>query len=96
MFIRELKRLKPSALPKWLILGDFNLIYKEEDKSSDMLNRRLMLRFRRTLNHLEVKEVQLVGRKYTWSNLQQMPTMTHIDRAFCTPDWEETFTNPLL
>jgi hypothetical protein len=29
MFIRELKNLKPSALPAWLILDDFNLIYKE-------------------------------------------------------------------
>jgi hypothetical protein len=29
MFIRELRGLKQGALDKWLILGDFNLIYKE-------------------------------------------------------------------
>jgi hypothetical protein len=52
-----------------------------------------MLRFIRALNHLEVKEIQLIGRKYTWSNSQQNPTLTRIDRAFCTPEWEDFYAN---
>jgi hypothetical protein len=84
MLIRELKLLKSHALASWLILGDFNLIYLDADKNNDKVNRRMMLRFRRALNHLEVKEIQLVDRKYTWSNSQQLPTMSRIDRAFCT------------
>jgi exonuclease III len=65
LFLRELKNLKQSAHPHWLIMGDFNLIYQDHDKSNTRLNRRLMSRFRRTLNHLEVKEIQLVGKKFT-------------------------------
>jgi hypothetical protein len=84
MFIRELKNLKQTTLPSWLIFEDFNLIYKE-DKNNGRLNRRLMLRFRRDLNHMGVKEIYLSRRKYTWTNSQQTPTMLRIDRAFCTP-----------
>jgi endonuclease/exonuclease/phosphatase family metal-dependent hydrolase len=79
MFIRELKGLKHSTSDNWLLMGDFNLIYKEEDKNTNRLNRRLMLRFRRASNHMEVKEVNLTGRRYTWSNGQQNPTLTRID-----------------
>jgi hypothetical protein len=68
MFIRELKQY--PLPPKWLIIGDFNLIYKDEDKSNGRLNKNLMLRFRRAINFLGIKEIQLVGRKFTWSSSQ--------------------------
>jgi exonuclease III len=96
MFIRELKGIKQIALEQWLILGDFNLIYKEQDKNNNRLNRRLMSRFRRALNYIEVKEVHLTGRKFTWSNGQRIPTLTRIDRVFYSPAWEEQFGNTLL
>jgi hypothetical protein len=32
MFVRELRQLKHSALPGWLLIEDFNLIYKDYDK----------------------------------------------------------------
>lgn len=82
MFISELKLLKSQALACWLILGDFNLIYLDSDKSNGKVNRRMMLWFRRALNHLEVKEIQLVGRKYTWSNSQPLPTMSEMIEPF--------------
>lgn len=55
-----------------------------------------MLRFRKALDHLQVKEIPLAGRKFMWSNLQDDPTITHIDRAFCTPYWEQQFPHPTL
>lgn len=82
--------------PQWLIMGDFNLIYKDQDKNNGRLNRQLMLRFRRALNFLEVKEVDLVGRSFTWSSNQDTPTLTRIDRAFCTTEWEEHYIDPVL
>jgi hypothetical protein len=54
-------------LAKWLVMGDFNLIYREEDKSNNRLNRRLMVKFRlnrrlivkfrRALNHMETNKI---------------------------------------
>lgn len=73
----------------WMICGDFNLIYREEDKNNGDLNRRMMRRFRRLLNDLALKEVYLNGRRYTWSNEQSPPTRVHLDRVLCTTDWEE-------
>jgi hypothetical protein len=69
---------------QWLIVGDFNMIYKEQKKNNGRLNRRLMSRFRRTLNYLEVKEMELVGKQYTWSNNQVVPTLSRIDSLLHT------------
>ena len=55
------------------------------DKTNDNLNRRLIGEFRSTLNFLEVMELNLRGRKFTWSN---DVTQTRIDRAFCSLDWD--------
>jgi hypothetical protein len=81
MFLREIKRVKGLALPQWLLFGDFNLIYRDQDKNNDRLNRRLMTRFWRTLNFIEVMEIELIGRSFTWSNNGPNPTLTHIDRV---------------
>jgi hypothetical protein len=56
MFIRELKQLSQSASPQWLILGDFNLLYQESDKNLGPIDRNMIHRFRRALNHMEVKK----------------------------------------
>jgi hypothetical protein len=63
-------------------LGDFNLIYMEQDKSNDSLDKRMMAQFRRTFNQMEVREIQLPGRRFARSNDQNNHTMTRIDRAF--------------
>jgi hypothetical protein len=44
-FIPELHELRQIRLGPWLLADDSNLIYQEEDKSSDRLNRRLMGQF---------------------------------------------------
>jgi hypothetical protein len=75
MVFRELKRIKRSVQTPWVLLEDFNLIYRAQDKNTDHLNRRLMVRFRRVLNFLGVKELELIGRHFTWSNNQS----THLD-----------------
>ena len=49
----------------WLVAGDFNLIYKDEDKNNSNLNRAMMGRFRRWVNDMAVTELPLHGRKYT-------------------------------
>jgi hypothetical protein len=95
LFIRELRHLKSSVMSSWLMLGYFNLIYRPEDKNNGRLDQRLMHRFRRALNYLEVKEVELEGQKFTWSNSQASPTLTRIDRVFSSADWEQHYSNPV-
>jgi hypothetical protein len=94
LFLSELRAIKQSAGPLWLVMGDFNLIYRDQDKNNDRVNRRLMHSFSRALNHMDVKEIQLTGRKYTWSSNQNNPTLTHIGMALCTPGWEDVYAQP--
>lgn len=90
-FLDELKILKNRVTASWLLAGDFNMIYKASDKNNDRLDRRLMTKFRQMLQELELKEINLQGRKYTWTNGQENPTMTRIDRCFSSIQWEESF-----
>jgi len=85
-FLDEIKGLRQIVQVEWLIVGDFNLIYKAEDKSNDRLNRRLMSDFRQTIDEAQLMEIDLRGRKFTWSNEQDNPTFTRIDRMFGTPE----------
>jgi hypothetical protein len=74
-----------SRTDKWLLLNDFNLILQASDKNNNNLNRRLMGEFRDVVRDLELKELNLRGRKFPWFNEK---TQTRIDRAFCSTEWD--------
>jgi exonuclease III len=95
-FLQEMLMLKPAAGVPWLIVGDFNLIYKASDKNNLNLNRRLMGKFRAALDDCELLEICLHNRRFTWSNERERPTLVRLDRAFCNADWELTFSNYAL
>jgi exonuclease III len=80
----------------WVVVGDFNLIFQDEDKNDSNVDRAMMDRLRRWINDLALKEVPLRGRKFTWSNGQVNPTLVRLVRVFCSVDWEELFPNCLL
>jgi len=92
-FLGELTWISHDVLEKWLIIGDFNMILQARDKSNDNLNRRLMGAFRDLVQDLQLKELNLCGRKFTWSNDR---THTRIDRAFCTSEWDLMKPNVFL
>jgi endonuclease/exonuclease/phosphatase family metal-dependent hydrolase len=85
-FMQELREIKQITNESWLLLGDFNLIYRATDKSNSNVNQRLMNRFRLLLDELEVKEIHLHGCKFTWSSGTTNPMQTKIDHVFVT--WE--------
>lgn len=87
-FLAELHDLSRVCHGPWLLAGDFNLIYRVQDKNNTLLNRRRMGQFRRFIMQAELKEIHLNGRLYTWSNKRAHPTLEQIDRIFTTADWE--------
>jgi hypothetical protein len=87
-FLTELRAVREAHAGPWVLCGDFNMIYRDEDKNNDNLHRRMMARFRRFLNDCELKEIYLHGRRYTWSNERESPTLVRLDRVFCTVDWD--------
>jgi mannosylglycoprotein endo-beta-mannosidase len=92
-FLTELQMLRQSLLPKWVVMGDFNLIYRTSQKNNSRINYRMMNQFKNTLDSLELKELHLHGRLYTWSSGTENPTFTKIDHLFYTEQWEFDYPN---
>jgi hypothetical protein len=86
-FPQELRALCSGLIGLWLLCGDFNLIYKALDKNNKCLNRHLMGGFRWFLQDLELLELHVNGRLYTWSNEQTHPTLEWIDQTFACLQW---------
>ncbi|KAJ1269543.1 hypothetical protein BS78_07G219600 [Paspalum vaginatum] len=89
-FLREIRELKPQAGVQWLILGDFNFVYKATDKNNNRLCPKLTTQIRDTLDG--PSEIPLPNRKFTWSHQRSNPTMAKLDRFFCNEEWESTFS----
>jgi exonuclease III len=87
-FLQEITDLRTQTLPAWLLLGDFNIILSAQEKNNAHLNLPMINRFRVAVDNLEL---ELRGKKYTWCNDQQSPTMTRIDHLFASADWLEMF-----
>jgi exonuclease III len=90
-FLNELRDLRVATNIPLLIVGDFNLIYQATDKNNDRLNLRAMRQFRRALDDMQLQELHLHGRLYTWSNERRHPTLVRLDRAFADVQWFEEF-----
>lgn len=95
-FLQELEDIRDLHAGLWAIVGDFNLIVNAEDKNNANVNRRMLARFRATLNRLELKELYLNGRRYTWSSERMNPTLEKIDHVFATNTWEDIYPANLL
>lgn len=54
-FLEELQELEANMRPAWLLIGDFNLIYKAAYKNNDRLDRRMMQRFKGAIDRLCIK-----------------------------------------
>lgn len=69
----------------WLLIGDFNLTRVPSDNNNLSFNSQLASRFNRVIDALQLYELPLRDRLYTWSNKRAMSTMAKLDRAFiCT------------
>jgi hypothetical protein len=79
-----------------LIIGDFNMILRASEKSNENLDRANMRRFRDFVNEQELKECYMHGCLFTWSNERRSPTMSKIDRALVSVDWDLAFPDALI
>ena len=97
-FLQELRDVRSQCTGPWMVAGDFNLIYRDEDKNNSNVNRAMMGRFKRWIDDMVVNELPLHGRKFTWSSSSDSasPTLVRLDRVFCSLDWEEMFPDCLL
>jgi hypothetical protein len=72
------------------------MILRSSEKNNDNLDRCLMAKFREFVRVMELKDLYLHGRLFTWSNGRENPTLTRIDRALVSVDWDLAFPDALL
>jgi hypothetical protein len=95
-FLTELTERRLLCPGPWMLLGDFNLILFASEKNNTNLDRGMMSRFRSFVHTLELKDLYMHGRKYTWSNERDPPTLTRIDRILVSIDWDLDHPDALL
>jgi mannosylglycoprotein endo-beta-mannosidase len=96
LFLEELEAIRDQCSGPWAVTGDFNLILNEADKSNDRIDRANLRRFRRTVARLELLDLHLHGRCFTWSNERENPTLVRLDRVLVSAEWESLFPNAHL
>lgn len=62
----------------WLVLGDFNLIRRPENRNKEGGNVMVMLLFNEAISALGLNEITMHERKYTWSNKQASPSLKNL------------------
>lgn len=77
-----------STTGRW---GDFNIIRGPNDKNNDRYDDRWPSLFNAVINSLDLKELELTGRNYTWANSLLEPTFERLDRVLVSTDWELKF-----
>jgi hypothetical protein len=79
-----------EALPM-LVGGDFNIIRKREEKKNDNFNARWPTVFNAIIESLNLREIVLSGRQFTWANRRDTPTYEKLDRILASVEWEQKF-----
>jgi hypothetical protein len=67
------------------------MIRRKNEKNKGPINRRLMRLFNNTIDSLQLLELDFNGRLFTWSNEQNDPTMSRIDRFLATTEWHDLY-----
>jgi exonuclease III len=95
-FLDELRGTMTSCPGPALYCSDFNMIYQDQDKNQGRPHRSWMRRFRRVIDDLQLADIHLHGRLYTWSSERRRPTLERLDRMLATCAWLDLFPNHYL
>jgi hypothetical protein len=85
---------KNVLMPKdilWIIVGDFNLIRRSENRNKPGRDYNLMVAFNEAINKLGIIEVPVSGQAFIWSNHQQNPLLERLDWLFISQPWSLEF-----
>lgn len=69
-----------------LLGGDFNIIRGPVEKNKDSYDDRWPYLFNTVINSLDLKELELSGRKFTWALSLPEPTFERLDRVLVSTE----------
>lgn len=85
-FVEELRGIASLVQSPWILGGDFNLVRWLIDISGNQRSFRLMALFNDLIRDLQLVDVPLTNRRYTWCNNRPDPTHSKLDRILITLD----------
>ena len=87
-FLRELVNLARDNPHPILIGGDFNMLRFPHEKSRGRFDNHWPFLFNVVIDSLDLKEVHMSGRQFTWANSLPEPTYEKLDRVLMDIDWK--------
>ncbi|XP_028107640.1 uncharacterized protein LOC114306563 [Camellia sinensis] len=87
-----LGNLKPKFSKLWCIGGDFNEIRIVAEREGCIRRDGEMNEFNDFINTLELVDVPMIMRRYTWCNSQEGEMWSRLDRFLVSPEWLEWFS----
>ena len=78
-FLEWFKNIQMLELTEWLIVGDFNLIRRPEDRNREGGDATEMYLFNEAIDTLGLIELPMHGRHFTWTNKQLSPLLERLD-----------------
>jgi hypothetical protein len=93
-FLTELRMVDCLHDVPWILLGDFNIIRTISETTSQNPNTHTMLDFNNMIHDLELSEVRLNGRSFTWSNKKPIPSFSKLDIVLLFHHWN-SLTNQI-
>jgi hypothetical protein len=91
LFLSELANICSNIKIPTLIGGDFNILRFSGEKNRNFSRNRFTDMFNWIINTFELRDLNLNGGMYTWSNNQANPTLERLDRVLISPEWEALF-----
>ena len=89
----ELLRVRARWHMAWCLVEDFNIIRYPSERLSCELFSPAMFAFSDFIESNSLVDLPLEGASFTWFRDFGIPSMSRIDRALVSPDWEEHFEN---
>jgi len=90
-FLADMVRICGDERLPILVGGDFNMIRRREEKNNDNFDARWSFMFNAIIESLDLKEIELTGRQFTWANYLENLTYEKLDRVLTSVDWEHKF-----
>ena len=87
-FLADLIRICGNEWLPILVGGNFNIIRRRDEKNNDNFDGRWSFMFNTIIESLDLREIELSGRKFTWANLLSNPTFEKLDRILTSVDWK--------
>ena len=90
-FLAEIANSCSRETLPFIMGGDFNIMRRPEDNNTDNFNPKWPNIFNQVIEVLDLKEIEMSGRQFTWVRHGDNPTQEKLDRVLVSTEWEEKF-----